>query len=78
MFDSQNVHVKLEADSSNSIGPYPVLELKVLQQGSSTSLVAAVNPTMLAGPLLGDCTFAKSETYTTNKNKPDRLSELFS
>ena len=54
-------------------GPFPLPERKTLQQGCSTTLVAALDPSIPSGAYLEDCNTAEPEAHATDKEKARQL-----
>ena len=51
------------------LGPFVVDEPKSVEQGCSTSLVAALDPTVSSGSYLEDCLIAEPEAYARDQEK---------
>ena len=54
-------------------GPFERPKLKSTQQGCSTTLVAALDPSINSGEYLEDCNLAEPEPHATNKQKAEKL-----
>ena len=55
------------------LGPFLVDQPKTVEQGCSTSLVAALDPTVPSGSYLEDCKIAESEAYARDQEKARSL-----
>lgn len=69
---------KLREEAINTIEtntgrPFSAGELKTIKQGCSTSLVAALDPTLPSGSYLEDCIVAKPEAYARDQEKAEQL-----
>ena len=51
------------------LGPFNPGEPKTLEQGCSTTLVAALDPTLQSGCYLEDCIVAEPEFYAKDQEK---------
>lgn len=58
---------------ANTGRPFPMPEPKSLLQGCSTTLVAALDPSIPSGSYLDDCAVAEAESYAVDKQKADWL-----
>lgn len=61
---------------ANTGREFPMPEPKNLQQGCSTTLVAALDPTIPSGSYLDECAVGEAETYATDKQKASQLWSL--
>ena len=48
-------------------------ERKTTEQGCSTTLVAALDPSITSGSYLDDCNVAEPEAYATDREKAQQL-----
>lgn len=51
------------------LGPFSLEEPKTVEQGCSTTLVAALDPTIPSGSYLENCVIAEPETYAKDQEK---------
>lgn len=51
------------------LGPFSLDEPKTVEQGCSTTLVAALDPTIPSGSYLEDCVIAEPEAYAKDQQK---------
>lgn len=58
---------------SNTGHPFSATELKTIKQGCSTTLVAALDPTLASGSYLEDCMVAEPEAYARDQEKSELL-----
>ena len=58
-----------EISDPSILGPFVVDEPKSVEQGCSTSLVAALDPTVPSGSYLEDCVIAEPEAYARDQEK---------
>jgi hypothetical protein len=54
-------------------GPFIHPEPKTLQQGCSTTLVAALDPSIPSGSYLEDCNVAQAEAYAMDQERAEQL-----
>lgn len=54
-------------------GPFERPKLKTVQQGCSTTLVAALDPSINSGDYLEDCSPAQPEAHVKDKQKAEKL-----
>lgn len=54
-------------------GPFFAGEPKTVQQGCSTTLVAALDPDLPSGSYLEDCVVAEPEAYARDQEKAELL-----
>ena len=55
------------------LGPFSASEPKTVEQGCSTTLVAALDPSIPSGSYLEDCAIAEPEAYARDQEKAGLL-----
>ncbi|KAM0798858.1 hypothetical protein BDR22DRAFT_358469 [Usnea florida] len=63
----------IKAVETNTGHPFSPRELKTIEQGCSTTLVAALDPSILSGSYLEDCVVAEPAYYTRDQEKAELL-----